>query len=117
MQRLWQAWLNSCSGFRLAWRDEAAFRQEIGVGVILLPLSLVLARTVSEWLALVGTYVLVLIVELLNTGIEAAIDRVGPEFHPESKKAKDVGSAAVLLALFVFVAVWGGQIAQRIWAG
>lgn len=114
MRRLWQAWLNSCSGFFLAWRDEAAFRQEIWLGILLLPASVWLARNLWEWLALMATYGLVLIVELLNTGIEAAIDRVGPEFHPESKKAKDVGSAAVFLALLVFLGVWLSLFVQRI---
>jgi diacylglycerol kinase (ATP) len=107
MKRLLLACRYSWDGLRAAFRDEAAFRQELGLAVVLFPLALYLSRTALECVALCGSVLLLLIVELVNTAVEAAVDRAGPERHPESKKAKDVGSAAVLLALLNMAMVWG----------
>jgi diacylglycerol kinase (ATP) len=80
---------------------------------VLLPLSLWLGRTWVETALLSATVVLLMVVELLNTGIEAAIDRIGPEWHELSKRAKDMGSAAVLLSLLLCIGVWGTALFQR----
>ena len=95
----------SLQGFKAGWR-EPAFRQEALAACILLPLAMWLGSTWLEQAALVGAVVAVMVVELLNTAIEAAIDRVGPEWHVLSKKAKDLGSAAVLMSLIFCGLVW-----------
>ena len=96
----------SAAGLRAAWRDEAAFRQELAVCALLAPLALWLPLPPTERLMLIGCLVLVLVAELLNSAIEAAVDRTGTERHPLSKKAKDLGSAAVMLALLLAAATW-----------
>lgn len=85
--------------------------------MVLVPLSLWLGRSWVEAALLAGSVVLVMIVELLNTGIEAAIDRIGPEWHALSKRAKDMGSAAVLLALLLCAGIWAGALYQRFFHG
>ncbi len=85
--------------------------------MVLVPLSLWLGRSWVEVALLAGSVVLVMIVELLNTGIEAAIDRIGPEWHALSKRAKDMGSAAVLLALLLCAGIWAGALYQRFFHG
>lgn len=96
----------SSDGFRAAWAQEDAFRQEALLAMILLPVALLLPVTTIERLLLVGSVCLVMIVELLNTAIEAAIDRHSYEINPLAKTAKDVGSAAVLLALGLAALTW-----------
>jgi len=106
MARLVQAFYSSLAGIRAAVRHEAAFRQEVVVAVVLLPVAALVDVTVAERVLLVGTVLMLLIVELLNSGIENAIDRIGPERHDLSKRAKDMGSAAVLLAIVLLVVSW-----------
>ena len=96
LRRVWHATGYSLAGLRAGW-SETAFRQEAIAAMVLLPLSFWLGRSWVETALLAGSVMLVLIVELLNTGIETAIDRIGPEWHDLSKRAKDMGSAAVLL--------------------
>jgi diacylglycerol kinase (ATP) len=96
----------SAQGFAHAWRHEAAFRQELTLGVIMTPLALWLGRTTYERLLLIGCLLLVLIVELLNSAVEAAIDRFGEEHHELSGRAKDLGSAAVFVSLTLVLLVW-----------
>lgn len=105
LRRLWHALRYSLAGLRAAW-DEAAFRLEASISMVLLPLALWLGQTWLESALLVATVILVMVVELLNTGIEAAIDRIGPDWHALSKKAKDMGSAAVLLSVLLCAGVW-----------
>lgn len=112
LNRIWHAGGYSIAGLRAGW-GEKAFRQEAILALVLLPLSLWLGRGWVEVALLAGTVVLVLIVELLNTGIEAAIDRIGPEWHELSKRAKDMGSAAVLLALLLCGGTWAAALFQR----
>jgi diacylglycerol kinase (ATP) len=107
MRRLLLAFVNSWKGFRGAFRSEAAFRQEVALAVVLLPLGAWLGRTPIEKALLVSSVLLVLIVELLNTGIETVVDRIGLERHELSGLAKDVGSTAVLLSFGVLVVIWG----------
>jgi diacylglycerol kinase (ATP) len=98
---------HSIQGIDAALRTQEAFRCEILASVILLPLALYVATDYLQLILLVGTVLMVLIVELLNTGIEVVVDRIGLEFHELSGRAKDVGSAAVLISLILFLAVWG----------
>ena len=107
MRRLVLAFVNSWKGFRGAFRSEAAFRQEVALAVVLLPLGVYLGKTPVEKAMLLASVLLVLIVELLNTGIETVVDRIGLERHELSGLAKDVGSTAVLLSFAVLAVIWG----------
>jgi len=107
LRRLLLAFVNSWQGFKGAFRAEAAFRQEIALALVLVPLGAWLGETPIEKALLISSVLLVLIVELLNTGIETVVDRIGLERHELSGLAKDVGSAAVLLSFGVLVVVWG----------
>lgn len=104
--RIWHAFFNSCAGLADAWRHESAFRQEIMLAAALIPVAFLLPVTRGERALLIATVLLVMIVELLNTGVEVAIDRISFEHHSLSKRAKDIGSAAVLLALLLLAMVW-----------
>jgi diacylglycerol kinase (ATP) len=104
--RIWRAFGNSAKGFRGAFVEEAAFRQELALAVLLFPLGLWLGETGVERALLVGPIFVVLIVELLNSAVEAAIDRIGLERHPLSGLAKDIGSAAVFTSFALLVVVW-----------
>ena len=106
-RRLLLAFVNSWKGFRGAFRFEAAFRQEVALAVVLLPLGAWLGKTAVEKALLVSSVLLVLIVELLNTGIETVVDRIGLERHELSALAKDVGSTAVLLSFALLAVIWG----------
>lgn len=110
--RIWHAGLISLNGLRAGW-GETAFRQEAILSAVLIPLAFWLGRSWVETAALAGSVVLVMIVELLNTAVEAAIDRIGPEWHDLSKRAKDMGSAAVLLALLLAGGIWAAALWHR----
>lgn len=97
----------SLCGLRTAWRTEAAFRQEVMLMVVLLPLALLLGENGVERALLISACMVVLVAELLNSAIEAVVDRIGPEHHPLAGAAKDLGSAAVFIALVMVVMVWG----------
>lgn len=107
MRRLLLAFVNSWKGFKGAFREEAAFRQEVALAVILLPLGVWLGKSGIERALLVGAVLIVLIVELLNTGIETVVDRIGLERHELSGLAKDVGSTAVLVSFLLLGTIWG----------
>jgi len=98
---------------RAAFRDEAAFRQELFLFFVLAPLAFWLGETAVERVLLVGSLFWVLMTELLNTAVEAAVDRIGDEDHALSRKAKDVGSAAVMLAILNAVFVWAVILCSR----
>ncbi|TMH12951.1 MAG: diacylglycerol kinase [Betaproteobacteria bacterium] len=106
LDRVMRATGYSLAGLKTAYRGESAFRQEAWIAVILIPAAFWLGRTWVEVALLAGSVMLVLIVELLNSGIEAAIDRVSFELHDLSKRAKDLASAAVFMSLMVCTAVW-----------
>lgn len=112
LNRVWHATRYSLEGLRAGW-GETALRQEALAAVVLLPAAFWLGQTWVERSLLAGTVLLVLIVELLNTGIETAIDRIGLEWHDLSKRAKDMGSAAVLLSLLLCGVTWAGALWQR----
>ena len=105
-RRLTRAAIYSWKGFVAAWVNEEAFRQEIIACLFLLPLALWLGESGIERALLVLSVLMVPLVELLNSAVEAAMDRVGRERHPLSGRAKDMGSAAVFLALVIAVAIW-----------
>lgn len=112
LRRLWHAAGYSIAGLRAGW-GEQAFRQEAIAAMVLLPLSLSLGSNWVEVALLAGSVVAVMIIELLNTGIETAIDRIGPEWNHLSKRAKDMGSAAVLLSLLLCLGIWAAALYQR----
>jgi diacylglycerol kinase (ATP) len=112
LNRVWHALGYSLAGLRAGWYEKA-FQQEAVAALVLVPLSFWLGQTWIETSLLIGTVVFVMVVELLNTGLESAIDRVGPEWHDLSKRAKDMGSAAVLLSLLLCVGVWGAAVYVR----
>lgn len=106
MARLFDAAGYSIKGICAAWRNEAAFRQEVALCVVLFPLSFLVARSIEQWLLLTTPLFLLLIVELLNTAIENVVDRIGHERHALSGRAKDMGSAAVLICLLMLAVSW-----------
>ncbi|MCB2018244.1 MAG: diacylglycerol kinase [Hydrogenophaga sp.] len=116
LSRMWHALGYSLAGLKAGW-EETALRQEMLAAIVLLPLSFWLGQTWVEVVILAGAVLLVLIVELLNTGVESAIDRIGPEWHELSKRAKDMGSAAVLLSLIICLGAWSAAIAQLCFSG
>jgi len=112
LTRIWHAAGYSIAGLRAGWH-ETAFRQEAIASIVLVPAAFWLGRNWVETVLLAGTVVLIMIVELLNTGIETAIDRIGPEWHDLSKRAKDMGSAAVLLSMLLCAGTWALALFQR----
>jgi diacylglycerol kinase (ATP) len=107
LARLFDATAYSFKGIRSAWINEAAFRQEVVIAAVLLPFSFLLAQDSVQWLLLVLPLLLILIVELFNSAIESVVDRIGPERHDLSGRAKDMGSAAVLFCSAMIVLSWG----------
>jgi len=114
LQRIINAGGYSIKGLKAAWSGEAAFRQEVFLSLILMPIGLYLGDGPVEKVLLAGVCLIVLIVELLNSAIEAVVDRIGDEYHLLSGQAKDTGSAAVFVSLMLVVLVWGGIICNRI---
>jgi len=106
MTRLLRAFGYSFQGFRHAWREEAAFRQEVVLAAFVIPAGVLLGRTGPERALLVSPMLLILVVEILNSAVEAVVDRAGPERHPLAGMAKDMGSAAVMLSFFLLGTVW-----------
>ena len=104
----------SMAGLRSAYRGESAFRQEFWLAMVLVPAAFWVGRNWAEVALLIGSTLLVLIVELLNSGIEAAIDRVSFEWHDLSKRAKDLASAAVMLSLLLCAGIWLAALWQRL---
>ncbi|ASL42999.1 Diacylglycerol kinase [Burkholderia sp. AD24] len=107
LTRAWHAMKNSLAGFRVAIREESAFRQELTLAAILIPCGVLVPVEPVSRVLLLGSVLLVLIVELLNSSVEAAIDRISLERHELSRRAKDLGSAAVMVALGMCVMTWG----------
>jgi diacylglycerol kinase (ATP) len=105
--RLWNALLNSISAWRHLIRHERAFRQEVGLLVVSLPAGWILAEDLGHFAILIGSLMMLIVVETLNTGIEAACNAVTREFHQDIKLAKDCGSLAVLMVIVIVVGVWG----------
>jgi len=116
MRRILRATKFSAQGLGLALRHEAAFRQEVTLLIVLTPVAIWLGQSAIQFALLIGSCLLVLIVELLNSAIEAAIDRHGDERHELSGRAKDMGSAAVFISLMLVLLVWSSIAYQRFFA-
>ena len=112
LSRVWNAAGYSFAGLRAGW-NETAFRQETLAAIFLVPVAFWLGGGWVETALLAGSVLIVMITELLNTAIEAVVDRVGPEWHALSKRAKDMGSAAVLLSLVLCSGIWLAALYQR----
>ncbi|MYM61459.1 diacylglycerol kinase [Vibrio sp. OCN044] len=106
LKRIKNATRYSCQGLRSAFSNEPAFREEVVLSVIMIPTAVILDITQVERILLIATVILVLIAELFNSAIEAVVDRIGPEQHPLSGQAKDIGSAAVMLTMLLTAYVW-----------
>ena len=107
IRRLMNAFGYSLQGFGAAFKHEDAFRQEVFLAVVLIPLAVYVGENRVEQALMIASVLLVLIVELLNSAIEAAVDHTSIERHPLAKQAKDIGSAAVFIALMIVAVVWG----------
>jgi len=107
IKRIVNAFGYTWKGLRAAYKHEAAFRQELGLAVILFPLAFWLGQNVIEWILLLSSVIFILVVEILNSAIEAVVDRTGDEPHKLSGRAKDMGSAAVFLAFTILLITWG----------
>ena len=106
LQRLINATRYSMKGFAAAYRHEAAFREEVLLAAVLIPAALLLRMPAVETVLLIGSVLLLMLVEILNSGLEAVVDRIGPEIHPLSGRAKDLGSAAVFIAIVILCTTW-----------
>lgn len=113
LRRIWDAAGYSAAGLAMAWHSEEAFRQEALLGVVLVPLALWLGQSNLERLLLIASWLVVMIVEILNTAVEATVDRISNENHPLSGQAKDFGSAAVFLSMVLAALVWGTIVWER----
>ncbi len=112
-RQIWRAWQWSMKGLRAAWRHEASFRLEGYLAVVLFPAGLWVGDGAVEKALLCGSLLLVLSMELINSAVEAVVDKVSPEFHELAGRAKDMGSAAVLLLMFNVALCWGLILWQR----
>lgn len=112
-KRIYNAFFYSIAGLASAWKNEAAFRQESLVAIVLIPVAFWLGQTSSQIGLLILSIFIVLIVELLNSAVEAAIDRISDEHHALSKQAKDIASAAVFISLILFIVIWVLVIFER----
>lgn len=113
IKRIGIAAVNSWEGLKAAWKYEAAFRENTALALVLLLASLWLAQSLLEWLILILPLFMLIIAELFNTAIENTVDRIGPEFHEISGRAKDLGSAAVFMCHIVITIVWLSMIWHR----
>ena len=112
--RAWQAFLWSMQGLRATWAVESSFRLEVYLFVVLAPLAVWLGQTAVEKVLLIGSMLLVLSVELLNSAVEAVIERYGAEFHELAGRAKDMGSAAVFVVMMNVLLTWGLIVLPRL---
>jgi diacylglycerol kinase (ATP) len=115
VRRIMHAFGYSMQGFSAAWRFEAAFRQEVILAIVLIPAAFWLASTRVELILLISSVFWVLMAELINTSVEAVVDRTGMEDHILSGRAKDIGSALVLTSLVLLAVVWGIVAYGRFW--
>lgn len=113
MRRIVHASRYSWQGLKAAWQHEAAFRQELLLALLLTPLAFIVGTTLVQRLLLLALTWQVLVVELLNSAIETVVDRIGPEHHPLAGRAKDMGSAAVLVSLLLAALGWLATVAHN----
>ena len=112
LKRIINAFGYSMKGLRAAFKHESAFRQETALLIILLPAAFMLGRNIVDYSILIGSLLLVLIVELLNSAVETVVDRIGDEHHELAGRAKDMGSAAVFISLLNVVVIWSMYVFQ-----
>ncbi|MEW5755612.1 MAG: diacylglycerol kinase [Pseudomonadota bacterium] len=113
LKRVWNAMHYSFDGLRAAYRHEHAFRQEVWLAAVLIPLAFLAPVSGLGRALMIGSVLLVLIVELLNSAVEAVVDRISTEHHPLAKRAKDTGSAAVFIALLNVAVIWACVLLDR----
>ncbi len=113
--RVIDAFRYSMQGFAAAWRFEAAFRQEVVLALVLIPGAFWLATNHIELILLIASVFWVVMAELVNSAVEAVVDRIGPEANPLSGRAKDIGSALVFISLVLLAVVWAIVAANRFW--
>jgi diacylglycerol kinase (ATP) len=107
IRHIMNAFVYTFAGLKAVWKNELAFRTEAVVILILLPAGIWLGRSAVEWALLIASCLLILITELLNSALEAVVDRIGPQRHELSKRAKDMGSAAAFISMITAAVVWG----------
>ena len=117
IRHILNAFVYSFAGLKAVWKNELAFRLEALVILAMTPVGIWLGRSAVEWALLIGSCTMILIVELLNSAVEAVVDRIGPERRELSKRAKDMGSAAAFLAMVTAAIVWGLIAYERIFGG
>ena len=115
LRRLINATGYSMKGFRAAYANEAAFREEVLLACVLIPVALLLGLPALETVLLIGSILGLMLTEILNSAIEAVVDRIGPELHPLSGRAKDLGSAAVFIAMVIAALIWIGLAGPVLW--
>ena len=108
------AFIYTWAGIKAAWKNELAFRGEVAVVAIMLPLGIWLGRSAAERALLIASLLLILLTELVNSALEAVVDRIGPERHELSKRAKDLGSAAAFVAMVTAALVWIFIVVDRL---
>jgi diacylglycerol kinase (ATP) len=113
--RLINATRYSMQGFKAAFQNEDAFREEVLLAVVLIPAALLLPVGAVEKVLLIGSVLMLMLTEILNTAVEAVVDRIGPELHPLSGRAKDLGSAAVFIATVLLIITWAFLALPAIW--
>lgn len=114
LKRIFNAFFYSIAGLKAAWRNEAAIRQELVLLILLGPLALWIGEDALSRALLLGCLLLVLIIELINSAIEAVVDRISDEHHELSGRAKDIGSAAVLIAIINALCIWGLFLTEKL---
>jgi diacylglycerol kinase (ATP) len=117
MERLVKAFFNSIRAFRILARTEKAFQQELGLLVVAVPTGWFLSSSWAGYALLIGAVLMLIMVEVLNTGIEAACDAISREFHIDIQLAKDCGSLAVLISVILVAGIWGIALVERITGG
>jgi len=115
LRHIGKAFIWSAAGVKTAWKNELAFRVEAIVIIILIPLGIWLGRSAAEWALLIASCLLILIIELLNSAIEAVVDRIGTEHHELSGRAKDMGSAAAFFTMLTAGIIWVLIAYERFW--
>ena len=116
LKRIFYAAKYSYQGFKATWQGEAAFRQEVVLLLLLMPVVYLLAESIYDWVLLIGVVLFVMVVELLNSALETLVDRIDPDYHPMAGKAKDQASAAVMLSIVMALLVWGAFIVNKLFA-
>jgi diacylglycerol kinase (ATP) len=117
LARFYYATQYSIKGLKAAFRNEPAFEYEVYAFIVLFPASFFVAQSPTQWAMLAGSLFMVLAFELINSAIEAVVDRVGVEFHELAGRAKDLGSATVMMGLFIVAICWGSVIVENLMGG